>query len=66
MNAERKPWRNVRVGETIYDPAHGSWVVDGIEDSPLFGMRVRLVNSFNHDQAVQSKVDREFVVTVVA
>ena len=66
MNAERKPWRHVRTGETIYDPAHGSFIVDGIEDSPLFGMRVRLVNAFNHDQAFQSKVDRNYVVTVVA
>lgn len=66
MNAERKPWRNVRVGETIYDPRDGAWIVDGIEDHPLFGMRVRIVNPSNHDQALQSKVDRNHIVTVVA
>lgn len=63
---ERKPWHHVRVGETIYDPAIGAFIVDAIEDHPLFGMRVRLVNANNHDQAFHSKVDREYVVTVIA
>lgn len=66
MNAERKPWFNVRAGETIYDPNIGAFIVDTIEDSPLYGMRVRLVNAHNHAQAFESKVDRNYVVTVVA
>lgn len=66
MNAERKPWSNVRVGETIYDPTIGAFIVDGIEDHPLFGLRVRLVNAHNTAQAFHSKVDRDYVVTVVA
>lgn len=66
MNAERKPWRDVRATETIYDPANGAWIVDDIEPHPQ-GLLVRLVNAHDHSVAREGVIaDLDYVVTVVA